>query len=339
MEQDHTDSWRTSIPSVSNTVICEEKDMSDAVELSVIIPVTERAENNILEVFVDYKRGIEAVGLNYEVVFVLDGSFPDVLDALKKLIDHGEKITIITLARHFGESVALNIGFHHASGDRILTLPAYRQISSIEFPRLIKELNECDMVLARRSPRRDSWINRVQSKVFNLLLRGVCELKLHDAGCSVRAFKRRIVDEVYVYGDLHRFLPILAFRHGFKIRELDVEQSSHDVFRRVYPPGTYVRRLLDLLTIFFLIKFTKKPLRFFGLIGLSTVFAGGLITLSIIVERLFFGVALSDRPALILSSLLIVLGVQILAMGLLGEIIIFTHAKEVKEYTIDEVVN
>ena len=312
--------------------------MTDSIELSVIIPVTERNDDTV-ELFYDYKKGIEAVEMCYEIIYVLDGSFPDILDALKQLVDSGERITIITLAKWFGEAVALNVGFQHASGNIILTLPAYRQISSDELPRLIQALDGCDMVLARRWPRRDSWLNRFQASVFNILLRKVSKLQLHDVGCSVRAFKRRIVDEVYIYGDLHRFLPIMAFRYGFKIRELKVAQSDSDVFKRIYPIGLYIRRLLDLLTIFFLIKFTKKPLRFFGLLGISTCTVGLIATLYLVTERLFFGVDLSTRPALILSSLFIVLGVQILAMGLIGEIIIFTHAKEMKEYTIDEIIN
>jgi len=145
--------------------------------------------------------------------------------------------------------------------------------------------------------------------------------------------------EVPLYGDLHRFFPIMAHRHGFKTIEVNVEQSKSDVFQRIYAPGIYLRRLLDLLTVFFLIKFTKKPLRFFGLVG-SSIFGLGLVaTIWLVTERLFFNVALADRPALILSSLLIVLGIQIIAIGLIGEIIIFTHAKDLKEYKIDQIIN
>jgi glycosyltransferase involved in cell wall biosynthesis len=312
--------------------------MTNSIELSVIIPITNRNDET-LELFYDYKKGIEAIGLRYEIIYVLDDSFPEVLNVLKHLIDNGERITVITLAKWFGETVALNVGFNHSSGDIILTLPAYKQISSDDFPRLIQALDDCDMVLARRWPRRDSWFNRFQASVFNFLIRKISTLQLHDAGCSIKVFKRRIIDEVYIYGDLYTFLPIMAFRHGFKIKELKVSQSSYDVFQRIYPMGNYVRRLLDLLTIFFLIRFTKKPLRFFGLLGLGTCTVGLLATFYVVAERLFFGVTLSDRPVLILSSLLIVLGIQMLAMGLIGEIIIFTHAKEIKEYTIDEIVN
>jgi hypothetical protein len=142
-----------------------------------------------------------------------------------------------------------------------------------------------------------------------------------------------------LYGDQHRFAPLLADRLGFRIKEVDVRQSSKEKSWRVYPFGVYPRRLLDLLTVFFLVKFTKKPLRFFGLIGAGTFVIGGLIMLYLVIERLFFGSALADRPALLLSSLLVVLGVQIFALGLIGELIIFTHAKHIKEYTIDEVIN
>ena len=257
--------------------------MKNSIELSIIIPVTERSDE-IVELFRDYKRGIETIGMRYEIIYVLDGDFPDISNALKQLIDNGENISVITLAKWFGEAVALNVGFKYSSGNIILTLPAYRQISSEDFPQLIQALDDCDMVLARRWPRRDSWFNRLQANIFNFILGKVSDLRLHDAGCKVRAFKRSIIDEVYIYGDLYRFLPIMAFRQGFKIKELKVSQSSYDIFRRVYPLGLYVRVLLDLLNIFFLIKFTKKPLRFFGLLGLSTFAVGLLATLYIAPE-------------------------------------------------------
>jgi hypothetical protein len=179
----------------------------------------------------------------------------------------------------------------------------------------------------------------MQNSLFNSLLRLSTDLKIHDAGCSARAFTKEVIDEIQLYGDLHRFFPVMAHRQGFHVTEIDVTQAERDTNVRVYSPGLYVRRLLDLLTIFFLVKFTKKPLRFFGLVG-TTLFSLGVVSsLYLIVERLFFAVPLADRPALFLSSLLIVLGVQIIAIGLIGEIIIFTHAKDLKEYRIDKIIN
>jgi hypothetical protein len=179
----------------------------------------------------------------------------------------------------------------------------------------------------------------MQNNLFNYLLRLSTDLKIHDAGCSARVFTKEVVEEIQLYGDLHRFLPVMAHRQGFRVIEINVEQSEKDFKRRLYAPGLYIRRLLDLLTIFFLLKFTKKPLRFFGLVG-TTLFGLGVISsLYLVAEKLFFDVGLADRPALFLSSLFIVLGVQIIAIGLIGEIIIFTHAKELKEYKIDKIIN
>jgi len=306
-------------------------------KLSVIVPVTERFDP-VSELFHEYKRGLEATGKDYEFIYVIDGEQPDALKELTEL-QQTEKLTIITLAKKFGEAIALSAAFGKISGNIILTLPAYQQIETNEIPQLVVSLENCDMVLARRWPRRDSLMNRLQNRLFNFLLRLSTDLEIHDAGCSARAFRREVIDEIQLYGDLHRFFPVIAHRQGFRVIEVNVAQSKKDIHQRLYSPGLYIRRLLDLLTIFFLIKFTKKPLRFFGLVG-TTLFGLGIISnLYLIGERLLFHVSLADRPALFLSSLLIVLGVQIIAIGLIGEIIIFTHAKDLKEYKIDKIIN
>lgn len=304
--------------------------------LSVIVPISERYDP-ISELFYEYKSGLEKTGKEYEFIYVVDGEQPDSLTELDEL-KKAENITIITLAKSFGEATALSAGFSKANGDTILTLPAYHQIDAEELPQLVDSLDGCDMVLARRWPRHDSLINRIQNRSFNFLLRLSTDLKIHDAGCSARAFRRDVIEEIQLYGDLHRFFPVIAHRHGFRVIEIDVKQSDKNLGQRLYSPGLYVRRLLDLLTIFFLVKFTKKPLRFFGLVGTSLFSLGVISSLYLIFERLIFDVSLGDRPALFLSSLLIVLGVQIIAIGLIGEILIFTHAKDLKEYRIDKII-
>lgn len=307
------------------------------IQLSVIIPITER-HDPVTELYNDYKKAIVDSGVSYEVIYVIDGDHPNALEELTKL-KVSEPLTIIKLAKWFGESTALNAGFSIAKGKSIITLPAYQQIESSSIPALINAHKDHDMVLARRWPRRDSFLNRLQSRVFNFLLRFATDLKIQDAGCGVRVFTRKVVEEIQIYGDLHRFLPVMAHRQGFRVTQIDVKQADKDAHQRVYSPGVYLRRLLDLLTIFFLLKFTKKPLRFFGLAGTTLFSIGTLATLYIIFERLFMDVAMAGRPVLILSSLLIVLGIQIIAIGLVGEIIIFTHARHLKEYTIEKIIN
>lgn len=306
--------------------------------VSVIVPVSERYDNP-RELYTEYRQALTVSGYTYEFVYVLDGDFPDVLQELQRLQAEGEPIRIIKLSRWFGEATALTAGFENSTGNIILTLPAYYQVEPAEIVRLLIRIDKCDMVVARRFPRSDSILNRLQTALFNWLLRFVTGVHFRDLGCAARALKRQIAVEIPVYGDQHRFLPLLATRQGFKVMEEDIPQSPKDRRWRIYRLGIYPRRLLDLLTVFFLVKFTKKPLRFFGLIGAAVFLIGVGVTTFLVIQRLFFDVALAERPALLLSSLLIVLGVQIFALGLIGELIIFTHAKDIKEYSIERIIN
>lgn len=312
--------------------------MVPVVDISAIIPVVERYDE-LEELYGLYKKALEDSKKSYEIIYVIDGDHAKVMESLKQLIAAGEKIKVIKLARWFGEATALTIGIQHSSGNVILTLPAYQQVEAYEIPRLIECLNNYDMVIARRWPRKGSLFNRIQSGVFHMFLNPVSEFKFHDIGCGVRIFRKQVAQEVSIYGDQHRFLPILAHKYGFRVLEVNAAQAQKDTVKRVYSPGTYVRRMLDIFTILFLVKFTKKPLRFFGMLGSSVFAVGFFILLYLVIIKLFAGVALAGRPILLLGTLLVVLGVQIFAIGLIGEIIIFTHAKEIKEYTVDQIIN
>jgi glycosyltransferase involved in cell wall biosynthesis len=307
-------------------------------DITVVVPVSER-HDDMENLHKEYKDALQDCGHRYEFVYVLDGDFPDVLAQLKRLQQRSEPVKIIKLAKWFGEATALTAGFENSSADLILTLPAYYQVEPAEIPKLLAALRSHDMVIGRRYPRVDSMFNRLQTRAFHGILKLITGSSFKDLGSGVRAFKRSVITELPLYGDQHRFLPLLVSRLGFRVCEVNVRQSTKEKFWRVYRPGVYPRRLLDLLTVFFLVNFTKKPLRFFGLIGTTTFAVGGLLLLYLIVQRLFLGVPLAERPAMLLSSLLVVLGVQIFALGLIGELIIFTHAKHMKEYTIDEIIN
>ena len=311
--------------------------MDEEKKLAVITPISER-HDDIVSLYYEYKAGVESYTNDYEFLYILDGDFPDAQVALEKLNRDGEPIKIIRLSKWFGEAAALTAGFNKTNGNIILTLPAYYQIEPSEINKILERLDEVDMAVAWRWPRKDSTFNKLQAKIFHSIFNSITEDNFHDLGCGVRAFRRKVADEVPVYGDQHRFFPVLASRRGFRVEEIKVEQSRREMSTRLYRPGVYLRRLLDILTVFFLVKFTKKPLRFFGLIGSGTFAVGGLLLLYLLIERIFLGVALADRPLLLLASLLVVLGVQIFAIGLIGELIIFTHAKDIKEYTIEEIV-
>jgi glycosyltransferase involved in cell wall biosynthesis len=279
-------------------------ELNPDVELSVIVPVGGR-QADPATLYAEYKTGLDAMRQRYEMIFVLDGPREKFAAGLRALLDAGERFTVISLSRPFGEATALMAGFEHASGQVIVTLPAYHQIEAADVAKLVAGLDSADVVIGHRHPR---------------------------AGGPFERMRRAL------YGEQHRFLAVLADRQGFRVREADVRQSAKDRFEGVYQPREYTRGFLDIFTVFFLVRFTKRPLRFFGMVGVTTFAVGAIAVTWMVIERLFFSQGLADRPALLLASLLVVLGLQLFALGLLGELMIFTHARGLKDYQIERVI-
>jgi glycosyltransferase involved in cell wall biosynthesis len=309
-----------------------------AVDVSVIIPVGAR-HDDLTTLCNEYRRGLDALGRSYETIVVLDGPRPGVSARLKELCIPGANLTVLSLARSFGEATALMAGFLRARGSIVITLPAYYQIESEEIPKLVAGLDSAELVIGHRWPRRGGRVERLRRRLFHGLIHWVTGLRFRDLGCGARAMNRRVLEEIALYGDQHRFLPLLATRQGFRVREVDVRQSPADSFRGTYRTREYTHRILDIFTVFFLVRFTKKPLRFFGMIGVSMFVVGAALITWLVIERLFFAQALAERPALLLASLLAVLGLQLFAIGLLGELVIFTHARAIKDYQVQEVIS
>jgi glycosyltransferase involved in cell wall biosynthesis len=305
--------------------------------ISAIVPVGAR-QDPMDELYADYKAGLQALGAPFEVIFVLDGPQPQCEAALTQLAARGEPITIVSLSRYFGEATAIMIGFEHAAGDVIMTLPAYRQVQSDQLVAMLSALDNADVIIGCRQPRASRWFQTLRRRSYHGLLKSVTGLNYNDLGCNVRTLRRKVLEEISLYGDQDRFLPVLAERQGFRVVEVPVRQSQQDRHQQTYTPRTYTRGFLDIFSIFFLVRFTKRPLRFFGMIGVATLSIGLLELAYLIVDRVVFRVPLADRPALLVASLLIVLGVQVFALGLLGELIIFTHAGGSKDYQVDRVV-
>jgi len=312
--------------------------MTQAIAISAIIPVTGDYDD-VATVYHAYKRGLEKCNRSFEIIYVLDGPYPEILRTLLSLKEKGEPLSIICFARWFGESGALKAGLEQSKGRIILTLPAYVQVAPDEIGKLVDGLDDCDMTTARREPRDDPQLKIMQSRLFHRFLRGLLDSPFNDLGCSARALRREVFEQIRIYGDQHRFLPLIALQQGFKVKEVPLAQDRLKGYRKSYfPLGVYARRVLDVLSIYFLLRFTYKPLRFFGLIGAGLTALGVIVMAYIIFERMFLGVGLSDRPLLLLSSLLIVLGIQIIGVGLIGEIITFSNAEEIKEYRIEKIL-
>jgi glycosyltransferase involved in cell wall biosynthesis len=310
----------------------------DKVEVSIVIPVGAR-HADIVALYSDYRTGFEKLDRPYEVIFVLDGRHADVSEGLAEMQRRGEPIVVVSLTKTFGEATALMAGFEEARGPIIMTLPAYYQIDSNAIPVLVQALATCDIAIGRRWPRSGGRMESLRRTVFHRAVRWTSGLTFGDLGCSARVMKRRVIEEIFLYGDQHRFIAVLAHRQGFRVTEVTVRQSPQDRFEGHYRPREYVHRALDLVTVLFLVRFTKKPLRFFGMIGLTLTGIGVALLVGLVIARVGFGHPLADRPALLLSSLLVVLGLQLFALGLLGELIIFTHARDIKDHQIDSIIH
>jgi hypothetical protein len=200
-------------------------------------------------------------------------------------------------------------------------------------------MENCDLSIGRRSRKKDNVFQRVQAKVFHFLVNLFIGMNYHDLGCNVRAFRREVLESIHLYGDQNRFFPLLANRLGFRVREVDVAQYQSGAVRRIYSFGHYTERFVDLISIFFLIKFTRKPLRFFGVPGIIIFSLGSILALYLFYQRIFMSVPLADKPMVLVSVLLIVFGIQLFAIGLVAEIIIFTHSKDSKEYIVEKIID
>lgn len=312
--------------------------MSENVELSAIVPVCEFAESDDA-LAREYFAELEALGRTFELLFVLDGDCGPLRDPLIRLAESNKNVRIIEFAKSFGEATALTAGLEHTTGEIVMTLPAYRQVEHPDIAGAIDSLGDYDLVVGRRCQKnRGKQSGGLNRQLFHWLVGKVTGYEFSDLGCGFRILKRKVAREIPIYGDQYRFIPLIAAQRGFRVSEFDVTTGGSNVHggRGI---KVYLARLLDILTILFLSRFTKRPLRFFGTLGGVTFAFGAVFLAFVVTERLFFAQPLADRPALLLSSLLVVLGLQLFALGLLGELIIFTHARRVKEYTIDRMVN
>lgn len=301
--------------------------------VSVLVPVSERPVD-LRELYEAYAAALFDAGWTYEFIFVLDATCSSRARSLLELPSRGEAIRVVEVAQSVGEATLLRLAGARARGQVYLSVPAYWRVEPSSVPELLRAVESgADMAVGRRWPRVDSWINRLQNRLFHGMVRSFITTRLNDLACGVRAFRPSVLEEVPLYGDFHRFFPLLADRAGFRVEELPLPQHPEDLSPRVYSPGIYLRRVLDLLGMVFLLRFANKPLRFFGTLGSTLSIAGGLILLVLAAQRIG-GQGIADRPMLLLGVLLLALGVQAVALGLIGEIIVFLGSREHPPYRL-----
>ncbi|MBC8313492.1 MAG: glycosyltransferase family 2 protein, partial [Candidatus Cloacimonetes bacterium] len=276
-------------------------------DLSFVIPVFNE-EKSLKEI---HQKILENIGnKSYEIIFIDDGSTDDSYRILQEIKISDDNVQIIKFRRNFGKSAALQTGFSKAKGDILFTLDADLQDEPSEIPKFIEKINEgFDLVTGWKKHRKDPITKTIPSKLFNLVTSIIFKLRLHDYNCGYKAYKNEVVKSISVYGELHRYIPALVKAKGYKICEIPVKHHKRKFGKSKYGAKRLLRGFLDLLTVMMITKYERSPLYLFGLGGTLISFLGLIVTLYLTIGKLFFGMALSNRPLLFLGVLLIVVGV------------------------------
>lgn len=306
--------------------------------VSVVVAIAD-AEGHPREVVDAFGKALVAGGYGCEFVVVLDGPGTR-FEAELREVGARWPVRIVQLeGGGLGESIALSAGVAKAKGDLVVNVPPYLQCEPDDVIKVVKALEAgADCVATWRYSRIDPWLNQLQSRFFNLVLRVIMNMPFHDLNSGTRGFRRQVLEEVAVYGELYRFLPVLARRQGFRVVEVRVRHREEKGRAGFYGVGVYLRRLLDILAITFLTRFTQRPLRFFGYVGFAAALAGVLMAAWPLYLKLVAGESLAERPLFVIGAILAAFGVQLIGFGLIGEIIIFTQAPNLRDYKVEDTV-
>ena len=293
--------------------------------ISIIIPVFNESESigYLLDEVLNVMRSNK---LHFEIVVINDGSQDNTSNVLDELTIKIKELSVISLRTNYGQTAAMAAGFDNSNGEVVITLDGDLQNDPNDIPKLISHINEgYDLICGWRYDRKDKLINRrIPSKIANKLIANVTGLKLHDYGCSLKAFKKEILDDIKLYGELHRFLPVLAKIEGAKIKEIKVNHRSRKYGSSKYGIDRTFRVLMDLLTVWFMTKFLTRPMYGFGFVGIISILVSLGMTSYLFIIKLL-GNDIGNRPMLMFALILGIAGVQLFSFGLLSELLIRTY--------------
>jgi glycosyltransferase involved in cell wall biosynthesis len=296
-------------------------------DISVVIPLLNERDN-LRPLHQELERAMQALGRSYELLFVDDGSTDGSAEVLRDIRQRDSHTRVIRLARQSGQTAALACGFKHAAGETIVAIDADCQNDPADIARLLARLDEgYDLASGWRVER---WGNallsrRIPSLTANWLISKMTGIKLHDYGCTFKAYRRELAQRLPLYGEMHRFVPAIAAELGARISEVEVGFRERRTGRSKYGLWRVIRTLLDLITVLFLSGYSTQPIQVFGVIGFVLTGAGSLWTAILVFEKLALGETLGNRPALLLAVLLVVVGIQFVSLGLLGEMLARTY--------------
>lgn len=312
-----------------------------SLDLSVVVPIYNEVES-LPKLVKAIQEGLKTSQLTYEIICVDDGSSDGTTDLLRQLARQETQLKGIILRKNYGQTPAMAAGFQEAKGKIIVSLDGDLQNDPADIPLLLSKLEEgYDLVSGWRKKRQDDALTRLlPSKIANWLISKITGVKLHDYGCSLKAYRRELIADINLYGELHRFLPALAYIEGAKIVEIPVNHYARAYGSSKYGLGRTIRVLMDLLTVFFLNKFLTRPMHIFGFGGLISLFLGFICGIYLTVIKLGFSESIGGRPLLTLCALLVFSGLQLLCFGLLGEMLMRTYHESQKRpiYRIREII-
>jgi glycosyltransferase involved in cell wall biosynthesis len=301
--------------------------------LSVVIPLYNEADS-LVELHGKITDVLNRLRLRAEIVFVDDGSTDGSFGRLQQLQKRDRRVRVIQFRRNYGKSAALAAGFAAAQGRYIVTMDADLQDDPEEIPHLLDELKKgCDLISGWKKRRHDKFSKRLASKIFNSVTSFFTGVRLHDINCGLKAYRREVTDSIRVYGQLHRYLPVLAAKEGFRVGETEVRHHPRKYGKSKFGLSRYTSGFFDLLTVLFLTRYTRRPLHLFGLAGLIAFVLGFGVSAYLSYERLFGNRYLTNRPILFLGVLLIIIGMQMVSFGLLGEMLAATQ-NQTPNYTV-----
>lgn len=330
----------TSLENYSSKTLLTKID-EERTALSIVIPVYNESES-IPSLISSIVETFEHQYMNYEIILVDDGSQDNTREILKDLARSYPCLKAIILRRNYGQTPAMAAGFNHAKGQIIVTLDGDLQNDPQDIPKLIDKLNEgYDLVSGWRKDRQDDQVTRLlPSKIANKIIGRVLGVKLQDYGCSLKAYRSELIADLNLYGELHRFLPALAYIEGARIAEIPVSHHARKYGKSKYGLGRTIRVLMDLLTLFFMKRFLTRPMHIFGSLGLGTMGLGLMIGAYLSFLKLGLNQSIGNRPLLILAVLLVIIGVQWFSLGLLAEILMRTYHESQKRpiYRVREVI-
>jgi len=290
--------------------------------LSVVIPVYNEQEN-IRLLYEKLKESLDPLNKEYEILFVDDGSTDRTLSILEEIQTKDNKLVVLSLRRNFGQTAAFAAGFDFSRGEVVVTMDGDLQNDPADISKLLDLIKENDLVSGWRKKRKDPFFTRrLPSMAANWLISNVTGVKLHDYGCSLKAYRRDVIKNLKLYGEMHRFIPAVASWYGVRVAEVETVHHPRIHGKSKYGISRTVKVVLDLITVKFLQSFSTKPIQFFGPVGIASGLLGFLVLLYLSIDKLFFGRDIGARPLLLLGALLVIVGIQLIGMGLIGEMLV-----------------